>query len=307
MTKARGYTGLTIYTVTHKVSVVVVDGVTVGHPCCAVYNCHAPLSNNHHRFCPTHSGQNNQCAIISCNLPVVHGRLTCATLEHRQVEDTHELRGQSRFQLQERLTRARATIATNTPLAEDPPDEEEYEFDENTRRVLPATAQSTRKKFKAVFGRRRTHNEQLIVAPCGMIIARRTFFGAEGVASVKVSIIVTRRRPFPQLGIVYSNSLKRSMRARTLSSLTIYFSTTTALSPNLPRATLSLTTLACPSTFFILNASTRRPTNSVRRIATQKHSLSSITMMGRVGGSIPLWQNKRTIGLASITPSLAKC
>jgi hypothetical protein len=30
-------------------------------------------------------------------------------------------------------------------------------------------------------------------------------------------------------------------------------------------------------------------------------------MMGRVGGSIPLWQNKRTIGLASITPSLAKC
>ncbi|KAG1727916.1 hypothetical protein EDD22DRAFT_789206 [Suillus occidentalis] len=179
------HTGLTIYTVTHKVSVVVVDGVTVGHPCCAVYNCHAPLSNNHHRFCPTHSGQNNQCAIISCNLPVVRGRLTCATLEHHQVEDTHELRGQSRFQLQERLTRARATIATNTPLTDDPPDEEEYEFDENTRRVLPATAQSTRKKFKAVFGRRCTHNEQLIVAPCGMIIARRTFFGAEGVASVK--------------------------------------------------------------------------------------------------------------------------
>ncbi|KAG2099283.1 uncharacterized protein F5147DRAFT_582715 [Suillus discolor] len=175
--------------VTHKVSAVVVDGVTVGHPCCAVYNCHTPLSNNHHHFCHLHSGQNDKCVIIGCDLPIVRGRRTCSTLEHRQVEDTHELRGQSRFQLQERLARARTTIATNTSLTDDPPDEEEYEFNENTRRALPATSSSQdrpgRKKFRAVFGRRRTHNEQLIVAPCGMIIARRTFFGAEGVASVK--------------------------------------------------------------------------------------------------------------------------
>ncbi|KAG1810711.1 hypothetical protein EV424DRAFT_1542829 [Suillus variegatus] len=93
------------------------------------------------------------------------------------------------FQLQERLARARTTIATNTSLTDDPPDEEEYEFNENTRRALPATSSSQdrpgRKKFRAVFGHWRTHNEQLIVAPCGMIIARRTFFEAEGVASVK--------------------------------------------------------------------------------------------------------------------------
>ncbi|KAG2035811.1 hypothetical protein BDR03DRAFT_811573, partial [Suillus americanus] len=57
-----------------KVSVVVVDGVTVGHPCCAVYNCHIPLSNNHHHFCPLHSGQNDKCVIIGCDLPVVRGR-----------------------------------------------------------------------------------------------------------------------------------------------------------------------------------------------------------------------------------------
>ncbi|KAG1796586.1 hypothetical protein EV424DRAFT_1475189 [Suillus variegatus] len=171
------------------VSAVVVDGVTVGHPCCAVYNCHTPLSNNHHHFCHLHSGQNDKCVIIGCDLPIVHGRRTCSTLEHCQVEDTHELRGQSRFQLQERLARARTTIATNMFLTDDPPDEEEYEFNENTRRALPATSSSQdrpgRKKFRAVFGRRRTHNEQLIVAPCGMIIARRTFFGVEGVASVK--------------------------------------------------------------------------------------------------------------------------
>jgi hypothetical protein len=33
---------------THKVSVVIVDGVTVGHPCCSVCNCHILLLNNHH-------------------------------------------------------------------------------------------------------------------------------------------------------------------------------------------------------------------------------------------------------------------
>ncbi|KAG1853724.1 hypothetical protein DFJ58DRAFT_728119 [Suillus subalutaceus] len=53
--------------------------------------------------------------------------------------------------------------------------------------LLPALSQDKpgRKKFKAVFGCWHTHNEQLIVALCGMIIAQRTFFGAEGVASVK--------------------------------------------------------------------------------------------------------------------------
>lgn len=29
-----------------KVWVVVMDGVTLGHPCCAVHNCHNPLQNN---------------------------------------------------------------------------------------------------------------------------------------------------------------------------------------------------------------------------------------------------------------------
>jgi hypothetical protein len=40
--------------------------------------------------------------------------------------------------------------------------------------------------FKAQLGRRWTHNEQLIVRPCGIIIARATFFGAEAVSSVAV-------------------------------------------------------------------------------------------------------------------------
>ena len=34
------------------------------------------------------------------------------------------------------------------------------------------------------------HNEELIVAPCGIILARRTFYGPEGVGSVAVHVLV---------------------------------------------------------------------------------------------------------------------
>jgi hypothetical protein len=44
-------------------------------------------------------------------------------------------------------------------------------------------------KIKAQFGCRRTHNEQVIVQPCGIICSRATFFGAEAVSNVLVSLL----------------------------------------------------------------------------------------------------------------------
>ncbi|KIJ07348.1 hypothetical protein PAXINDRAFT_90571 [Paxillus involutus ATCC 200175] len=193
---------------TQKVSVIVIDGVTVGHPCCAMKNCYIPLEKNHHRFCPTHSTYEKECSILGCKSPVVQGSCTCSDPNHSRIEECYILRGQSRFQLQDWLARARIAhlddaVARDVDISElgDQVNmEEEYEFDEDGGRVLPATngksapagsssdpdqrPRSRRHKVKAMFGCRRTHNEQLMVAPCGLIIARQTFFGAEGVASV---------------------------------------------------------------------------------------------------------------------------
>ncbi|KAI0051230.1 hypothetical protein FA95DRAFT_1485797 [Auriscalpium vulgare] len=36
----------------HRVQPIVVDGITLGHPCCGVFRCRVPLANNRHRFCP---------------------------------------------------------------------------------------------------------------------------------------------------------------------------------------------------------------------------------------------------------------
>lgn len=44
-----------------------------------------------------------------------------------------------------------------------------------------------KEQVQAQFGRRQTHNEQIIVMPCGMIVAQETFYGAEGVGSVIIS------------------------------------------------------------------------------------------------------------------------
>ena len=50
----------------------------------------------------------------------------------------------------------------------------------------PAGPRQGNKRIQAKFGRQRSHNEQIIVAPCGVIIARTTFFGSEAPSKVKV-------------------------------------------------------------------------------------------------------------------------
>ena len=56
------------------------------------------------------------------------------------------------------------------------------------RGASPLPTQPAAKKLTARFGRRRTHNEQILVAPCGMILARETFYGAEAISSCAVCL-----------------------------------------------------------------------------------------------------------------------
>jgi len=66
-------------------------------------------------------------------------------------------------------------------------DGDEEEFGVVNGHVLPAAvAPSSQQKLQAQFGRKHTHNEQIIVALCGIILAQETFYGAEAVATVVV-------------------------------------------------------------------------------------------------------------------------
>ena len=114
----------------------------------------------------------------------------CSDAAHQKVEQIHRERGQSRFRLKERLQRALVahpndsvaedTITTNHDIANMANELEDFD-------VGGAEPSGKKERIRAQLGRRRTHNEQIIVAPCGIIISRETFYGAEGVGSVIVS------------------------------------------------------------------------------------------------------------------------
>lgn len=54
--------------------------------------------------------------------------------------------------------------------------------------LVPTVTATPKKRVRARFGRKRTHNEQILVAPCGMILARETFYGAEAIGTCAVSL-----------------------------------------------------------------------------------------------------------------------
>ncbi|GJE98851.1 hypothetical protein PsYK624_150880, partial [Phanerochaete sordida] len=95
-----------------SVSCVVVDGVTIGHPCCAIHNCQEPLANQRHRYCQSHSAQNSICAIQGCEEPIgAPNTLVCNNAVHRKIWTRHKERGQARFTLAARLRNARLMTA----------------------------------------------------------------------------------------------------------------------------------------------------------------------------------------------------
>lgn len=139
---------------------------------------------------------NNICSIVGCSNPAVPGRKSCGHVDHQRIKDVHNERGQSRFQLKERYERSQLAHPNDaigeqvTSISEIIDDDEEEEFEPGREGPVPVTPNSTASKPRicAQFGRRRTHNEQLFVAPCGIIVARETFYHAEALYSVIVRI-----------------------------------------------------------------------------------------------------------------------
>ena len=52
-------------------------------------------------------------------------------------------------------------------------------------------SQPQHKKIHAKFTCSQTHNKQVVIAPCGIILGWDTMFGAEGIASVTVWVLLS--------------------------------------------------------------------------------------------------------------------
>lgn len=169
-----------------RLSACVTDGVTVGHACCSVHDCKVPLASQRHHFCPDHEYLRFVCRVDSCTNAASTGFLTCTEPSHRAFEKSKELKRSAMFQLKSRLKRTglatRGEPATSALQALEDPLAEPLESASSPTLTTPSSI-----KLKARFSRRWTHNEQLVVRCCGIIISRATFFGSEAINGVGVS------------------------------------------------------------------------------------------------------------------------
>ncbi|KAF8186277.1 hypothetical protein BJ912DRAFT_972144 [Pholiota molesta] len=152
----------------------VTDGDSIGRPCCKVHNCTTPLPTNRDHFCIDHAHLKSVCVVTGCTSIAPEGFQTCSTANHRAMEESRNERGKALFQL-----RKLSSLEGSLPEIEDGTNPD------NTQDLATRKSDAGNTAPKARFARRRTHNEQLLVSCCGIILARGTMFGAEAISGVK--------------------------------------------------------------------------------------------------------------------------
>lgn len=145
-----------------SISAAVTDGVTVGHPCCNEPDCKIPLHKVTDEYCPTHEQLAAVCCISGCLEKKETGHRTCTIPGHRAAESAKKDR------------RRRKAGRRTTP-------------NEGLDGADGLSRGGKKAGTKGVFSRKWTHNEQLMVRPCGVVIGRATFYFAESMSGVKVS------------------------------------------------------------------------------------------------------------------------
>lgn len=118
------------------------------------------------------------------------GHRTCNDPQHRSLEIVCAETNSAMFQLCKRLAKSHRTVVqdtleTNPDLDPDMADEIMVEVDEEPDDCTSKSPTGNR-KLRAFFGRRKTHNEQFMMRPCGVIISRCTFFASEAISGVYV-------------------------------------------------------------------------------------------------------------------------
>lgn len=203
------------YIVPKDIQIAIGDGLYMGRRRCQAAHCTIELGSNRHRFCPTHMHLDAVCSIVDCDAAAVPGKKACNDPQHVEVERLHYERGRAAFTLRDRLHKHRLAHLNDQvlePTAEEGNDgEEENDGDEEwfvleeggevriQRNDNPGSigvddeilceaskAGPGTRKCKALFSGARTHNEQILCRPCGVILSRATFYHAEAVSNVLV-------------------------------------------------------------------------------------------------------------------------
>ncbi|KDQ56789.1 hypothetical protein JAAARDRAFT_59037 [Jaapia argillacea MUCL 33604] len=141
-------------------------------------------------YCDNHSGLSSKCVVVECPNFVESGHQTCTAAEHRALELQHNKQNHAMFQLQQRLKRLKIAQTEDLLRTEDggsiAADELASQSTDGINDQCSGKPDDGNRKFHAEFGRRRTHNEELCVATCGVILGWATFYGSEGPNGVQI-------------------------------------------------------------------------------------------------------------------------
>ncbi|PIL31096.1 hypothetical protein GSI_05792 [Ganoderma sinense ZZ0214-1] len=134
-------------------------------------------------------------------------RHSIRTPVHREVEEERRRKGRAMFELKRRLQardvastiRAVPSVDESSSLLDDPDLDDPAFLDDpgltsNVERKKPTVPPA---KVKSTLTRRWTHNEQLLVRPCGIVISRATFYEAESLPNCRLFLNASFPKHFP--------------------------------------------------------------------------------------------------------------
>lgn len=203
---------------------VVTDGITIGHWRCSATPaqlrelaqadglpppegpCTSPLGSVKDRFCPHHQKRlGSQCLAQPCGNDALQGHQTCGLQEHMEAYAKFKTRVTSNFTLTSMLNRPGSHLPSDPTVHQDWETaeltglEDVQHADESDRAHEQGREGGNVKTCKVCLSRSRTHNDQLIVSTCGIILARETFFHSESVSAVRDFLLRTFPRKMPEV------------------------------------------------------------------------------------------------------------
>ncbi|PPQ88323.1 hypothetical protein CVT25_012448 [Psilocybe cyanescens] len=207
---------------------VVGDGLSIGWPRCGIPHCVEPLQNNRHWFCASHQNHHDVCAIVGCNNPVLQTTVqdanggppktvkkkTCVLSVPQKIESKHSERSTGSFYIHTNVVQPVDSFSQNTKSTPEQDLKEDFKsytvtgnhikgsmvthhVAKNTGSIgtvdtptddCPSKLAVGNWTFKAHFGHQRTHNEQTLVRPCGIIFAHAMMYNAEAVSNFLIML-----------------------------------------------------------------------------------------------------------------------
>ncbi|KAF7354501.1 hypothetical protein MVEN_01139400 [Mycena venus] len=208
-----------------KIQAAACDGNTIGHRSCKVHNCKNPLPSLRHHFCPAHQHLRLKCAVVDCPSDHALGHRTCDDPDHRALETAYFRRGNAMFQLRARLKKAGVAVPNDSvPVRDASEDDDEVVFEMGPSGPIELDVddcdgkpETGNRRLRAIFEGRWTHNEQLIMRPCGVILSRATLFGSEAVSAVNTFAKATFPTPesTPEF-FIFDNNCKLDAHQRAI-------------------------------------------------------------------------------------------